>query len=109
MKKYIVILLLFITFGCAKSYDNATKYDFITTTFYVTDFYKAKHSRVEGYIIYNGFVLHCNNGSSGYYYKDYNLKRGSKVEIKATIYKIPKGNDVLLHVQDIDISKYEKK
>ena len=109
MKNFIVIILLFMMFGCAKSYSDRTGYDFITTDFYITDVYKAKYSRVEGYIIYKGFTLHCDNGSSGYYYKDYNLKPGHKIQIDVKICQIPTGKDMLLHVDDIDISKFEKK
>ena len=102
-------MLLFFMCSCAGKKDNTIKYDFINTTFYVTNVSTAKYSKIEGYIIYKDILLHCDNDLSGYYYKKYNINRGDKIKVDVKIYQIPQGDDVVLKVKDVDFRKYEKR
>ena len=101
------ILLAVVLFSsCTNKNDGYFKHDRINTIFYVNDAYKAKYSKVKGYIIYNGIKVPIDNGNAGYYYKDYSLKVGDKIDVKIDIYYYSTNYGYELVFGDVDVSKY---
>lgn len=108
MKKYLYIIVFILTFvGCAGPRQEDA-HESIQTKFYVTEITKAKHSRVSGYITYNGIRIPASNGSSGYYYKEYNLREGQVIDVNVGIIRQYEYNRVTLITTDVDLRKYEK-
>lgn len=101
------MLLLVLLGSCARQNEQKDAYDFIKAKFHVTDVYKAKYSRVEGYVVYKGILLYTSNGGSGYYYKDYNLNKGNVIDVDVTIYLKPYRNGMFIYAGDLDLNKFE--
>jgi hypothetical protein len=101
------ILLAVVLFSsCSNKNDGYFKHDRINTIFYVNDTYKAKYSKVKGYIIYSGIKVPIDNGNDGYHYKDYSLKVGDKIEAKIDIYYYSTNYGYELVFGDVDVSRY---
>lgn len=81
---------------------------YIETTFYVTQVYRAKYSKVIGYIKYKDIMLYTDNGNTGYHSKEYNLKPGDKIPVKLFVNREPYRRGVYLWATDIDVSQYER-
>ena len=108
MKKLILLLTLLLLQSCMSSF-KTSRIDTINTNVYVTNVYTAKYSRVEGYIIYKNQKIFVNNGSSGYYYKKYNIHIGECLpNQRITIYKVKSSNEITYKGSDIDIKYLEK-
>ena len=73
----------------------------------VTETYKAKYSKVKGYIIYDNLKIPIDNGNKGYHYKDYNLNVGDKIETSIDIYYYSSNYGYELVFGDINLSNYE--
>mgnify|MGYP003654514552 CR=1 FL=1 len=99
-------LLALVLFSCSNKNEGYFKKESITTKFKVTDVYKAKYSKVKGYIIYNGIKLHVDNGVEGYYYKDYNLRNGQTIDVRLNIYYYSTAYGYELVFGDVDVSRY---
>ena len=101
------ILLVVVLFSsCSNKNDGYFKHDRVNTIFYVNDIYKAKYSKVKGYIIYNEIRVPIDNGNAGYYYKDYNLNVGDTIEVKIDIYYYSTNYGYELVFGDVDVSRY---
>lgn len=107
MKKLLIILTIALLMSCAgPSMPNDS--ETITTKFFVTEVYKAKYSKVKGYVFYNGIKVPVDNGGTGYYYHEYSLQPGDVIIVNITIGKEYGYNYVLLRGSDVDVSKYIK-
>lgn len=104
----LVILSSLIFSSCSNRRENFFKHERINTTFYVNEVVKAKYSRVRGFIIYNNIKVMIDNGTQGYYYKDYDLTVGDKIESKIDIYYYPISDGYKLVFGDVDVSRYVK-
>ena len=104
----LIILSSLVFSSCSNRRDNFFKHEKINTTFYVNEVVKAKYSRVRGFIIYNNIKVMINNGVQGYYYKDYNLTVGDKIESKIDIYYYSISDGYKLIFGDVDVSRYVK-
>lgn len=100
------VLLAVVFSSCSNKSEGYFKHDVVNTTFYVNDVYKAKYSKVEGYIIYNNIKVPIDNGNKGYYYKDYSLKIGDEIETKIDIYYYSTSYGYELVFGDVDVSRY---
>lgn len=105
MKNLIIILLFFMFLGCSGPGIPPSS-EAINTKFFVTEVYKAKYSRVEGYIFYNGIQIPADNGSSGYYYKEYYLKPGDVIVVYTYITKEYTENGVTLYTSDLNLDQF---
>lgn len=113
MKKYLKIILLFvgIFYSCCDQ-NKIIKSEKIITDVYITDVFKAKYSKIQGYIYYNNIKLEIDNGNSGYYYKNYSIKVGQKIKRSVIVYQRfyitndPYKNDIILSTSDIDFSDF---
>lgn len=101
------ILLAVVLFSCSNKNDGFFKKETIETYFTITDVYKAKYSKVKGYIIYNDIKVPIDNGNNGYYYKDYNLSVGNKIKTSISIYYYSTNYGYELVFGDADVSRYE--
>lgn len=107
MKKLILLLTLLLLQSCSSF--ESTPIDTINTNVYITNVSTAKYSRVEGYIIYKNQKIFVNNGSSGYYYKNYNIRIGECLpNQRITIYKVKSFNEISYKSSDIDVKYLEK-
>lgn len=104
----LIILSSLVFSSCSNRRDNFFKHEKINTTFYVNEVVKAKYSRVRGFIIYNNIKVMIDNGVQGYYYKDYNLTVGDKIESKIDIYYYSISDGYKLIFGDVDVSRYVK-
>lgn len=113
MKKILLCLILAITFFSCNNSNTLIDTKYVTTDFYITHVATNKYSKVQGYIIYNGIKLQCDNGNTGYYYKKYNLKPGDIINQTFTVYVYnyftnnPYSDDVRIHVSDVNVFNYE--
>lgn len=115
MKRLIFIcsVILLITLGtlslmrCAGPVDPDNTVS-VNTKFYITETYEAKYSRVNGYIMYNNIKLPATNGSTGYYYKKYNLQSGDVIDVNVNITTKYFYNGVQLFTSDINLDNYLK-
>lgn len=109
MKKIILILIMFIFISCESyTYKVVETFD---TTVHITEVYTAKHSKVNGYIIYKNTKLPIDNGSSGYHYKKYNLSQGDTLpNTRVTIYqRFVNGKKDIIYTSELDVSWNEIK
>jgi hypothetical protein len=108
-----VFFLLFvgIFYSCNQN-DKIITSEKIITDVYITDVFKAKYSKIQGYIYYNNIKLEIDNGNSGYYYKNYSIKAGQKIKRSVIVYQRyyfttdPYKNDIILSTSDIDFSDF---
>ena len=107
-KLFLILLSIFVLNGCSKK-EQPFKIEEINTSFYVTEKTLAKYSKVYGYFIYNGEKIYKDNGSSGYYYKEYSLEPGDEIEMPINIYFFEKDKKILREFSDINIESYEIK
>lgn len=116
MKNIIYIFLItFLLQSCCGNDNDYTKIETITTDVYISSVDTYKYSKVVGYLYYKGIRLDVDNGNSGYYYKEYNLRPGDVIKANVSIYQHnyrgsdPYKNDVILSTSDLDLIQYETK
>jgi hypothetical protein len=102
----VYAMLAVVFSSCSNKNEGYFKHDTFNTTYYVTDVYKAKYSKVKGYIIYNKVKVTIDNGGKGYYYKDYSLNVGDEIETTIDIYYYSTSYGYELVFGDVDVSRY---
>lgn len=100
------VLLAVVFSSCSNKREGYFKHDVVNTTFYVNEVYRAKYSKVKGYIIYNNIKVPIDNGTKGYYYKDYSLNVGDEIETRIDIYYYSTSYGYELVFRDVDVSRY---
>ncbi len=107
LKSYtLYTLLALVILSCSNKSEGYFKKETITAKFKITGVYKAKYSKVKGYIIYNGIKVPIDNGNEGYHYKDYNLRNGQNIDVKLNIYYYSRAYGYELVFDDVDVSRY---
>lgn len=75
---------------------------------HITEVRKAKYSKIEGFVVYQGIKFYIDNGQQGYHYKEYNLSRNDVVTLPLTFvyYSSTDDNSVNIRPLDPDFNKY---
>lgn len=124
MKKLIYILLIITLISCDNKADeyfiNSIKQDEIIgikplkTKVHITKYFTGKHTKIYGYVIINGIKYDVNNGNTGYYYKNYNIRPDDIVDANIIFYtyKRTKTNgtiEIYNTVSELDFKAFEIK
>lgn len=105
----IIMTVVCALMSCGQRFDVPNKQETITTDVVITDVTVSKYSVVKGIVVHNGISMNVDNGTTGYYYKRYNLAPNQIIKQNLTFsyYNDYKGYVVM--VNDLDVTQYEQK
>lgn len=101
-----IIFIIVLLCSCSNKKKGYFKHEKINIIFYVQDVYRAKYSKIKGYIVYNNIKVSIDNGNSEYY-KYYNLKKGDNINTSIDIFYYSTNYGYELIFGDVNVSHYE--
>ena len=108
MKKIALIVALSIILmtscmGPSPKYESVRT---VQTYVTITHVSVGKYTRIEGFIDYYDIRIPIDNGGTGYYYKEYSLKEGDRVQKTVTIYTATEMGRTYIDVEPISFDDH---
>jgi hypothetical protein len=107
--KRIALMALMASFLMTSCMAPKPKYESVRTVqtyVTITHVSVSKYARVEGFIDYCDIRIPVDNGGTGYYYKEYDLREGQRIPRTVTIYAATEMGRTYIDVEPLNFDDY---